>query len=422
MAHLLMIESWVGASGNLLPPLLRKLGHTYTFVTRKPEHYGKPEQAEPHPVIRHAESVLVTETNDTAALIEALRPYRFDGVITVCDYYIETVLEVAKAFSLPCPFPNTVKTVREKHLMRQALDRAGVPNPPYRLARTWPEVRDSAAEIGYPLVMKPVDLASSAFVRRIADERELQAAFEALEAFPLNFRDQQRDRTCLLEAYMDGPEVSVESVSYLGETVILGVTDKSVTGTPYFIENGHMFPAALDEQTQSAVQDTVRASLEAVGFDHGVCHTEVKLTPDGPRIVEMNPRTAGNYIVELIERVTGIDLLQAFAELALGQQPSLAASDRGIRSAAVQFLVPSQGGKIASLRGLETLESDPHLVRSAIESCDGRCVEAPIDNACYLGHVVAADGQGLQARAYAEAALGRLVLEFEGQAAEEERG
>ncbi|TNJ62510.1 ATP-grasp domain-containing protein [Paenibacillus hemerocallicola] len=413
MAHLMMIESWVGASGNLLPPLLQLLGHKYTFVTRKPEHYQSAHSTEKHPVLGYADSVLVTETNDIPGLIEFLKPYRFDGVITVCDYYIEVAREVAKAFNLPCPFPAEVKTVRQKHLMRQALDRAGLSNPNYRLANSWTEAEEAAAAIGYPLVLKPVDLASSAFVSLIQNGKELQGAYQALEAFPLNFRDQQRDCTYLLEEYMNGEEVSVESVSYYGETAILGITDKSVTGTPYFIENGHMFPAKLSDETRIAVTQFVRDALKAAGFDHGIAHTEVKLTAEGPRIVEINPRTAGNYIVELIQRVTGIDLLQAFVDLSLGMEPVLAAKDCGIASAAVMFLVPPRSGTLTRTQGIESLESDEHVVRYKIENCTGKFIETPIDNACYLGHVVTEDAVGLNARLYAEKALDRLILSFD---------
>ncbi|MEK8131542.1 ATP-grasp domain-containing protein [Paenibacillus filicis] len=413
MAHLLMIESWVGASGNLLPPLLRKLGHTYTFVTRKPEHYQSALSTEKHPVMRYAESVIITETNDIPGLIDSLKPYRFDGVITVCDYYMDTVREVAQAFKLPCPFPDEVRTVRQKHRMRQALDRAGLANPDYRLAHSWSEVEESAAEIGYPLVLKPVDLASSAFVSLIRDPQELQAAYLELKAFPLNFRDQPRDCTYLLEAYMEGEEVSVESISYNGETTILGVTDKSVTGTPYFIENGHMFPARLSEEAHREVTQFVRDALQATGFNHGIAHTEVKLTAEGPRIVEINPRTAGNYIVELIDRVTGIDLLEAFVDLSIGKQPAVAARDLGIASAAVMFLVPPQGGTVSGIEGVEALGTHEHIVRYHVENCAGKTIAVPIDNACYLGHVITEDKEGLDARRYAEEALECIVLTFE---------
>jgi len=410
MAHLLMIESWVGASGNLLPPLVKAMGHSYTFVTRKLGHYQSAHSTDIHPVVRYADEVLVLETNDTASLIEALRPYSFDGAITVCDYYIETVQAVASALGLPCPFPASVRTVRHKHLMRQALDRAGLGNPAYRLANSLEESVAAAAGIGYPLVMKPVDLASSAFVSLIRNDAELQDAYRALEQFPLNFRDQQRDRTVLLEAYMQGEEVSVESMTYRGETTVIGVTDKSVTGQPYFIENGHMFPAPLGAGEQAEITQFVLDALRATGYDHGIAHTEVKLTAEGPRIVEINPRTAGNYIVELIQRVTKIDMLEAFVALSLGQRPKQEAGERSVASAAVAFFVPSRSGTVAEVIGADTLEADPRIVRYKLERCEGRRIEQPVDNACYLGHVVTEDPEGMNARSYAEQARERIRL------------
>lgn len=415
MSHLLMIESWVGASGRVLPPLLKSLGHTYTLVTRNVKLYKKDSNDANHPVIEHADEIIVAETNDVPLLIELLRqsPKPFDGVITVCDYYIETVREVAIALQLPCPFPEDVTTVRYKHLMREALDRADIANPSYRLTHSWTEAREAAEKIGYPLVFKPVDLASSAFVSLVHNEQELKAAYDTLEEFPLNFRDQQRECAYLLENYMVGEEVSVESVSCQGETTILGITDKSITGAPYFIENGHMFPAQLNEETYLAVTQYVREVLKAVNFDHGIAHTEVKITASGPRIIEINPRTAGNYIVELVQRVTSIDLLQAFVELSLGHKPAVLTQHTGISSAAVMFLIPPHQGVISCISGVESLQSNPHVARYSIENCGGQYVETPIDNACYLGHVITQDRKALNARKYAEQALSRIELKFE---------
>ena len=103
---------------------------------------------------------------------------------------------------------------------------------------------------------------------------------------------------------MVGNEVSVEAVSFAGETKIIGITQKSLMGDPYFVENGHMFQADLPEDLRKEICKYVESALQAVGYDHGVSHTEVKLTEAGPRIVEINPRTAGGYIAEIIEMVS----------------------------------------------------------------------------------------------------------------------
>ncbi|WP_338849219.1 ATP-grasp domain-containing protein [Massilia sp. W12] len=416
MAHLLMIESWVGGTGRILPAAILEAGHSYTFVMRNRKHYVENPDAPMHPALAHASHILTAETNDIPALIAFLREQhrllKFDGVITICDYYIDAVAQVARALGLPQAFCDSVPLIRRKHLVRKALEKAGLPNPLFRAVTSWEAACDAASVIGYPLILKPSDLASSAFVRLVNNEAELRDAFHALEQFPSNFRQQAREALWLLEEYMTGEEVSVEACSYKGQTTILGITDKSLTGFPYFVEDGHMFPARIDSSLAAAVCDLVRSALAAVGLDHGISHTEVKLTPKGPRIVEINPRPAGNYIAELIERVSGITFLTAQIELALGRQPDLRPKDTGIKSAAIKFLTPPRAGKVTAMQGLERAANAPHIARALLPSAVGKELSAPIDNACYLGHVVAVDPDGQDARQYAEQALQEVQISF----------
>ncbi len=415
MSHLLMIESWVGGTGRILPEAILAAGHRYTFVARRPEHYDG--GTETHPVLRHAARVVRLETNDTASLLEALKRLHredpFDGVLSICDYYLDTVVRVAEALRVPHPFPRAIALERRKHLVRRALDAAGIPNPRYELTDSWDATQAAAATIGYPVIIKPTDLASSAHVRLVRSEGELAESFAALESFPRNFRDQPREPVYLLEEYLGGEEVSVETCTVAGDTTVLGVTDKSLTGAPFFIEDGHMFPAALPEGTSAALEGFATDVLRAVGHDQGVAHIEVKLTAAGPRLIEINPRLAGNYIVELIRRVTGVDLLQVTIDLALGRRPSLAAAPAGARSAAIKFLIPSHGGLVREIRGTARLGANPRVQRWHMDGVEGKRVAPPVDNACYLGHVVAVDSEGFGARAFAEEAVGSLEVVLE---------
>ncbi|BFO16152.1 hypothetical protein SHKM778_25400 [Streptomyces sp. KM77-8] len=192
------------------------------------------------------------------------------------------------------------------------------------------ELVRAAREIGYPLVVKPVDLCAGMFVRRVDDEEQLAAAVGALAGFPVNARGQRRVPAVLLEELLDGPEVSVETVSHAGAVHVIGVTDKSVGGAPAFIETGHMFPAALSAADADAAEQTALGALKALGLTDGVvAHTEIKLTSAGPRVVEVNPRPAGNRITELVRHVTGIDLAAAFVDVSLGRAPTCGARTPG---------------------------------------------------------------------------------------------
>ncbi|MEV6382468.1 ATP-grasp domain-containing protein [Streptomyces sp. NPDC051773] len=411
MAHLLVVESWVGSMSRLLPRAVREGGHEFTFLTRDLHHYlrSAPEGTS-HPLLG-ARNVVTADTNDLDTLLpetERLHTvFGFDGVISSCDYYLPTVARIAGHLGLPGPGPQAVADACRKDATRRVLADAGVPGPRFALHEEWADIARAAREIGYPLVVKPVDLCAGMYVRRVDDEIELAAAVRALADFPLNARGQRRVPAVLLEELLTGPEVSVETVSHAGAVHVVGVTDKSVGGAPAFIETGHMFPAALTGADTEAAEQTALGALKALGLTDGVvAHTEIKLTPDGPRVVEVNPRPAGNRITELVRHVTGVDLAAAAVDVALGRAPDLRRRETGLRSAAVAFLVPETSGTLVTLDGGDLADAENVLEVQLAEP--GRQVKSAGSNNEYLGHVMAGDPAGLGARAHVEALAAEL--------------
>ncbi|KUL31130.1 carboxylate--amine ligase [Streptomyces regalis] len=396
-----MVESWVGSMSRLLPRAIRESGHEFTFLTRDLHHYlrSAPEGTA-HPLLG-ARNVLTTDTNDVDALLpEAERLHSvlgFDGVVTSCDYYLPTVARIAGHLGLPGPGPEAVHNACRKDATRRILADAGLPGPRFAIHEEWADLARAAKEIGYPLVVKPVDLCAGMYVRRVDDEAQLAEAFRALADFPVNARGQRRTSAVLLEELLDGPEVSVETVSYGGAVHLIGVTDKSIGGAPAFIETGHMFPAALPLADIDAAEQTTLGALKALGLTDGVvAHTEIKLTSAGPRVVEVNPRPAGNRITELVRHVTGIDLAAACVDVALGREPDLRRTATGLRSAAIGFLVPDRAGRLETLDA-GRLADEPSVLEVQLAE-PGKVVKAAGSNNEYLGHVMAGDPDGPGAR------------------------
>ncbi len=286
-----------------------------------------------------------------------------------------------------------------------------MPGPAFALAETASGLEEAAEALGYPLVVKPVDLCAGMFVRRVDGPAQLREAHAALQGFPVNARGQRRNPLVLLEELLTGPEVSVETVTFQGQTTVVGVTDKSVAGAPWFVETGHMFPAALDSGTAETVSETAVAAIEALGLDNAVGHTEIKLTPQGPRVVEVNPRPAGNQITELVRRVTGIDLAAVYAQIALGEKPDLHRFDTGAASAAVSFLLPPREGTISEIGGTDALAADPAVVDWAVKDTGHRAGSATSNNH-YLGHVMVTSRRDGAARAHAESLVADLDVRY----------
>ncbi|MBT2423183.1 ATP-grasp domain-containing protein [Streptomyces sp. ISL-22] len=411
MAHLLVVESWVGSMSRLLPRAIREGGHEFTFLTRDLHHYlrSAPEGAA-HPLLGFRNAI-TADTNDIDALLPEVERLHsvlgFDGVLTSCDYYLPTVARIAGHLGLPGPGPEAVENACRKDATRRVLADAGLPGPRFAVHEEWADLARAAQEIGYPLVVKPVDLCAGMYVRRVDDESQLADAFRALADFPVNARGQRRTSAVLLEELLDGPEVSVETVSYGGAVHMVGVTDKSIGGAPAFIETGHMFPAALPLADIDAAEQTALGALKALGLTDGVvAHTEIKLTSAGPRVVEVNPRPAGNRITELVRHVTGIDLAAAFVDVALGREPDLRRTDTGLRSAAIGFLVPDRAGTLEALDG-RRLADRPDVLEVQLAE-PGKAVKAAGSNNEYLGHVMAGDPDGPGARDRVEGLLAGL--------------
>lgn len=415
MGHLLMVESWVGAMSTLLPRGIRDAGHDFSFLTRDVHHYLRAWQRPgAHPLLG-GRNVLGAETNEQTDLLDhvaRLQPaLRFDGVLTSCDYYLPTAARIADRLGLPgCP-PEAVERACSKDLTRLALRDAGVPGPAFALAESTSGLLEAAEVMGYPLVLKPVDLCAGMFVREVADPDQLRAAARDLAGFPVNARGQRRSSTVLLEELLTGPEVSVEAVTARGRTTVIGVTDKSTAGHPWFVETGHMFPAELDEPTRRDVVATAVGAIEALGLDNTVTHTEIKLTPGGPRVVEVNPRPAGNQITELIRLVTGIDLPGVHAQVALGDTPSADAVPTGTGSAAISFLLPPRAGQLHEIRGADAIAGADGVVDSSWKP-QGHHAGAPTSNNNYLGHVVVTDPRPGAARARADEAIASVEVVY----------
>ncbi|MFD3748439.1 ATP-grasp domain-containing protein [Nocardia sp. NPDC058633] len=416
VGHLLMVESWVGSMSTLLPAGIKNSGHEFSLLTRNLGHYLRAGTPTPHPLLG-AVNVFTAETNDESTLLPYVRKlhqtFGFDGVITSCDYYLPTVAAIATELGLPGASRSAVADACDKYRTRQICLGAGVAGPAFAVAEQYDDIVGAAAELGYPLVVKPVDLCGGMFVRRVDDHTQLRAAVDAIAGFPVNARGQHRSPRILLEECLDGPEFSVETVTVAGQTTVIGVTDKQITGAPSFIESGHMFPAALDPADTRAVAELAVAAITALGLDATVAHTEIKLGPQGPRLIEVNPRPAGNRITELVRRVTGLDLTAVHAETVAGGKPDVTPRETGIASAAVAFAVPTHTGLLTSVDGAQNWAADTRIVEHTLAD-PGTEVRPATDNNTYLGHVMVVDETSHTAGDLAQRLIADLHFELGG--------
>ncbi|MEU5214591.1 ATP-grasp domain-containing protein [Streptomyces sp. NPDC020807] len=261
------------------------------------------------------------------------------AVFTWDELVLEATARAAEELGLPHTSVAAVTRCRDKYATRSLMREAGLPSPRFRLTFSADEAASAAAEFGYPVVMKPRSLAGSIGVMKVEDESAVRAAFDL--AAGAAYATLPAGEGILVEEFLDGPEISVDSVVFDGEVRCVHVAQKRVGFPPYFEEVGHLVTSGGADSLPPEVVALVESAHRTLEVDFGVTHAEVRLTADGPRLIELNARLGGDLIPLISRMATGIDLVSAAAEIALGRSPELAAEGREPgRAAEVRFVYP----------------------------------------------------------------------------------
>ena len=112
-------------------------------------------------------------------------------------------------------------------------------------------------------------------------------------------------------------DMAVELLAQNGRVWHLATTGK-FRHAPPFRSRGCFLPSHVDAATEAELFDAAEAAVRAVGISDGFANVDLKLTPEGPRIVEVNGRLGGNVHV-LMELAGGLPILPLVFRLALGQ-------------------------------------------------------------------------------------------------------
>src|SRR5262245_17370225 len=303
-----MVEAQLSTSGVAPLEIASQLGYNVYFVTNNPERYAK-VKTYPRLVEECVSRVLLGDTNTVEgvlAAVEALDGTPIAGLYTHCDYNLPLVAAAARHLGLPGLSPEAAATARDKLTTRTVCAQAGIPAPRHVYASTLAEAIEAGRSVGFPCVVKPMTESASTGVSKAFHDDDIADRFAVLTASAVDARGQPRRPGVLVEEFALGYEVSVETVTYQGKTVLLGVTDKVPPAAPYFEETGDTFPSALPPAVTKDLAETALAALKAIGFDFGAAHTEVKMTTDGPKLIEVNARIGGAEIADIVELATGI--------------------------------------------------------------------------------------------------------------------
>lgn len=348
----------------------------------------------------------VMSTIDTPAILEAAKRHQINGIMTLAsDMPMQSVAAICHEMGLVGISEETALKATNKAFMRDALKGAGVPVPLYfrvKGRKAFKEAVGKVRMVGYKCIVKPADNSGSRGVVLLKDNADLDIAYEYTVQY-------SRGGEIVVEEFMEGPEVSVETLAVDSDVHVIQITDKLTTGAPYFVEMGHSQQSRLSDETRKKIVEVTIAANKAIGIQNGPSHTEIKVTNDGPKIVELGARLGGDCITtHLVPLSTGVNMVEASIRIALGEKPDL--EPRWNKGAAIRYL-KTESGIVKEIKGLEEAEKIPGVKQVSIVHGVGEQIGEIKSSADRVGFVIAQAEDAENAIAIAEEGIKRIRVE-----------
>lgn len=239
-------------------------------------------------------------------IVDTCRKAGVDGVVSNgSDLTARCANKIAHMLGLICNDPIQYEKAANKHYVRQATSTIS------ELEQVDCRIYDGTFPSKYPVIIKP-QTAGGKKGLSIANDKSFEKS--------IKYAKEADDCQILIEDYVEGLELSVETLSFKGKHHVIQTCEADTTGEPHFVETAHHLPASISKESDAKIKRIVPRILDAIEFKNGATDIEIKVDRNGKiYLIEVNLRGAGGNITNhLVKLSTGYDYLKGLIEIATG--------------------------------------------------------------------------------------------------------
>lgn len=337
------------------------------------------------PGMKDADIPIIMSTRDFEGSVRVARAQNkltpIHGVLTVGTDASMTVAAVANALGLPGIKFEDAEAATNKIKMRMRFKEHGVPSPKFLPVWSLADVKKACKILDFPVVIKPSDNMGARGVMRIDNLNQISEGFHfAKEASPSG--------EIIVEEYMEGHELSIDAIIFNDEINITGVADRIIEYPPYFVETGHTMPTSMPEETVKEACEIMKHGIHALGISIGAAKGDIKITSSGIMIGELAARLSGGFMSAYTYPLSsGVDLMRAAIEVALGQEPGNI--EPVMNRVSIERAIITKPGIVKKINGLEEALKVPFVDELFLNVKQGDRVTAPTSNVEKAGNIIA---------------------------------
>jgi D-alanine-D-alanine ligase len=323
------------------------------------------------------------------------------GVVTFWDEAVLLTAHLAESLNLIGIPYEIAKKVKNKYTFRDFCSANGIMAPRHRMLRSKHEIPALEKDLKYPLVVKPVYGACSAYVVRVNNREELMETYDYVKNNIKSFwlASEWENFDLLIEEYIDGEEVDMDILVQNGKIKFYSISDNfNKSRSRFFVDSGQAIPSNLPQKEQDGLIKMAEETLEKLGVQNACIHFEAKYSPKGPCPIEVNMRMGGDYVYSYLKTAWRVDLVEQSINIALGNFIKIEKPERPYKYIIGWDLQPESSGILVELEVSEKIKSLKYFEEMYLSKEIGDAILRPPEGYDSLGWVTVTGDNSIDAQ------------------------
>lgn len=378
MKSIIFFETNISGSSREAMHTAKKLGYKVHLLTSNSRFLEMKDE------FLEVDEISLMNFQDRVKLRETILKIQMNEHVECLISFIDSYVYLAASFSNElCGTnlsSNSFKLMEDKLLTREQL--VHQPSSPYFyiLPREIPlKSFINKVKHNLPLIVKLPKSSGSKNVYLVKTEAQLRNR--------LFFLRTHYDGDLLIEEYLNGPQVIVETIVHKGQIVIAVIIEQDITKGEKFIVTGYSISNELKDTYKDSLLIKAKEIIRILGLENGNCHLELRHAQNVWKLIEVNPRISGGAMNDLIQEAYGFNYVEQVLNVYIGNPPSWHKAKED--TVYVHYLTVDIHGKLVNVTGIQSALKQNGVSKVYIKPKKGSILSPPLSMGNRYGFVLA---------------------------------
>lgn len=352
-----------------------KLGYFTVLFTSNERQF---EQREQYVDIHKMIFVDTSNMEAMKAEILKLQSIGFDikMIISFVDPYVHVASMLCDMFCQNLTSSKAIEIMEDKEATRKLLQ-STLYSPQFTVIAP---SEKPAGKLAFPIIIKSPKSTGSKDVLMAKDMKEFNKHLTALQ-------QKYPSESIISEEYLKGEQYLVEVIVQEHRPHIIAVMRQDITRGKRFIITGYQLFANIPPNLVTGLETLCKSIVEIFDINTGAFHLELRLTTNGWKLIEINPRISGGAMNRMIEAAFGINLVEQTLKLFLGDKPDF--TPKHYHFVYTKYLIVHKKGRLEKVTGKLRALKSPGIFDVYIKPKKGTILIPPLSMGHRYAYIIA---------------------------------